>query len=151
MTQDLQMHDFHFHFFSSHWHKIHSTFNLKMKWYCKRLRGALANIQHWYVLLHSASQRPQGSFPFPMSLPLESDRHWTVSAATRAEKSSDLMPFDHSLPSLSTERAMISWCCLLSFKSCKDQLIPSQLISLVVPTFYYQLKLLSPSYLRNWV
>lgn len=116
-------------------YKIHSMFNLKMKWSCERL-------------VHSASQRPQGPSLSQFRFPLKS--HWTVSVASRAKKSSELIPFDQSFLPISTERTMISWCCLLPFKSCKYWLTPL-LISLVVLTFYYELKLLSPSFLWNWV
>lgn len=115
-------------------YKIDSMFNLKMKWSCKRL-------------VHSASQRPQGPSLSQFRFPLKS--HWTVSSFQGQEelRADTLWSF---LP-ISTKRTMISWCFLLPFKSCKYWLTPSLLISLVVLTFYYELKLLSPSFLWNWV
>ena len=128
-------------------YKIHSMFNLKMKWSCKRLRGALTNIQHCIYACALSLPKTPWPIPFPIPLPLEKSLNYLSSFQGQEELWADI--FWSFLP-ISTERTMISWCCFLPFKSCKYWLTPL-LILLVILTFYYQLKLLSPSYLWSWV
>lgn len=132
-ANDPLVHDFHF--LSTHWHKrykIHPTFSLKMKLYCQRLRGALVNIQPCMQTCALCFPKPSRPDPFSTSSPLEKPLNCLSSCQGREVLWR--LPFDHSLLFVSTKRTVISWWCLLSFKSCKDQWIPSQLTSLVVPT-----------------
>lgn len=76
-------------------YKIHSMFNLKMKWSCKRLTGC--TYKHPALYIHVCTlppKDPKGPSLSQFRFPLKS--HWTVSVASRAKKSSELIPFDHS-------------------------------------------------------
>lgn len=101
------------------------------------------------LFLKTPGPVPFPNFTFPWMPP-------THLSCCLGREPSDLMTVD--LLSVSTEATMISWCCILSFKPGKDQLIASQLIflrcsniqtELVVSKFPIELSLNSPWALKS--